>query len=454
MLSREATLIYGDQAVSLPSMMKSRQLMHHISEDEEHGPEQPGAGAANASLWNAFAVHDLGARLYSSSRALGRPDDLALCDFMAEVRFSGATDQKDKILGLYNILSDVGVQLPAPDYAKPTATIFREAAAAIISSTGSLRILEQVDGPGSTEGLASWVPDWASTKHNLGLGTGLGDKSIKSVGSTSSFFEFRDEGHKLVLRGVVMDAIASKSSHAYMHVDERLGHAADYKEWTKNPPINDLSWRETIEMKSDSVSDILRLANVRALQDFVALALGPDLATASEISVLALYHTLMSQIDPMLSERDVSKARTWFQVLVNGGNAIDGDGLTRTLTVDRRYKPQLAADLPNLQKLRSSPEYCALQCISRDEALDIIHSRIDRIRYKTLFKTASGRLGLAPWPITAGDYIVWFSGMRLPMVVRKAGEHFRLIAQAYVHGAMDGVEALESGQTRQEYVLV
>jgi len=428
--------------------------MHHISEDEEHGPEQPGAGAANVSLWNAFAVHDLGARLYSSSRALGRPDYLALCDFMAEVRFSGATDQKDKILGLYNILSDVGVQLPAPDYAKPTATIYREAAAAIISSTGSLRILEQVDGLGSTEGLASWVPDWGSTKHNLGLGTRLGDKSVKSAGTTSSFFEFRDEGHKLVLQSVVVDTIASKSSHAYLHVDERLGHAANYKLWPKNPPINDFSWGETIETKPESVSGILRLANVRALQDFVILALEPDLATASEKSVLALYYTLMSQIDPILSERDAGKARSWFQVLANAGRAFDGDGLTRITTVGRRYKPQLAAHLPNLQELRSSPEYRALQYISRDEALDIIHSRLDRIRYKTLFKTASGRLGLAPWPITAGYYIVWFSGMHPPMVVRKAGEHFRLIAQAYVHGAMDGAEALESGQTHQEFILL
>ena len=447
-------MVYGDQAVSLPSMMKARQLMHCISEDEEHGPEQPGAGAANASLWNAFAVHDLGARLYSSSRALGRPDDLALCDFMAEVRFSGATDQKDKILGLYNILSDSGVDLPAPDYSQPTATIYREAAAAIVSSTGSLRILEQVDGLGCTEGLASWVPDWASTKHNLGLGTGLGDKSVKSAGTISSFFELRDEGHKLVLQGVVMDTIASKSSHAYLHVDEGLGHVADYKEWTKNPPFNDLSWSEAIETNPESVSDILRLANVWALQDFVAVALGPDLATASEESLLALYYTLMSQIDPILSERDASKARSWFQVLVNAGPATDGDGLTRTTTVDRRYKPQLAAHLPNLQELRSSPEYRTLQRISRDEALDIIHSRIDRIRYKTLFKTNSGKLGLAPWPIREGDHIVWFSGMRLPMVVRKVGEHYRLIAQAYLHGAMDSVDGLESGQRHQEFILV
>ena len=116
----------------------------------------------------------------------------------------------------------------------------------------------------------------------------------------------------------------------------------------------------------------------------------------------------MSQIDPMLSERDASKARSWFQVLANAGHAFDGDGRTRITTVDRRHKPQPAAHLPNLQELRSSPEYRALQRISRDEALDIIDSRIDRIRYKTLFKTNSGKLGLAPWPIRENDHIVWF----------------------------------------------
>jgi hypothetical protein len=61
---------------------------------------------------------------------------------------------------------------------------------------------------------------------------------------------------------------------------------------------------------------------------------------------------------------------------------------------------------------------------------------------------------MAPYSIQAGDQIALFAGLdvliNVPMVIRRHGERYRLIAQAYVHGIMYG-EALKCSpwQTNQ-----
>jgi hypothetical protein len=57
----------------------------------------------------------------------------------------------------------------------------------------------------------------------------------------------------------------------------------------------------------------------------------------------------------------------------------------------------------------------------------------------SMFRTKSGNhLGMAPYTIQIGDQIALFAGVNCPMVIRPQGEHFRLIAPAYVHGIIYG----------------
>lgn len=58
--------------------------------------------------------------------------------------------------------------------------------------------------------------------------------------------------------------------------------------------------------------------------------------------------------------------------------------------------------------------------------------------YQTVFRTKSGRVGMAPHTIRQGDQIFMFVGSQAPAVVRAGSEgRYRWVAQAYVHGLMD-----------------
>lgn len=47
-------------------------------------------------------------------------------------------------------------------------------------------------------------------------------------------------------------------------------------------------------------------------------------------------------------------------------------------------------------------------------------------------------MGLGPEDLAAGDEIHVLSGASVPFVLRKKGENYRLIGEAYVHGLMYG----------------
>lgn len=63
------------------------------------------------------------------------------------------------------------------------------------------------------------------------------------------------------------------------------------------------------------------------------------------------------------------------------------------------------------------------------------------------FVSADGRVGLGPGDMQVGDTVVIFDGVDVPFILRRLGgqqEAYRLIGEAYVHGAMDGELGNES----------
>jgi hypothetical protein len=78
--------------------------------------------------------------------------------FIAQSRKS--SDGKDKIYGLHQILYDCGITLPEPNYALGTAQIYKEATAALLQGSRSLRILELQENAHKRHDLPSWVPDF------------------------------------------------------------------------------------------------------------------------------------------------------------------------------------------------------------------------------------------------------------------------------------------------------
>lgn len=78
-----------------------------------------------------------------------------------------ASRPEDKVYGIYGVCKKLGYELPAPDYNKPVALVYTEAAQAILRYDRNLRVLSMVEGTSSSSyGLPSWVPNFSGSMHN------------------------------------------------------------------------------------------------------------------------------------------------------------------------------------------------------------------------------------------------------------------------------------------------
>ena len=423
-LSKKAVLFYGQATTTLESLIRADFAIHELQVSGAFGAND----ALSNPLWNALAVHRMAKGVLESFDHQS-PSDAIINDFLGEIRWSQASEAKDKVFSLYGILGASGVSPPLPDYSKSTADVYRGTAVAVIQSTKGLRILEQVDGTGATPDLASWVPDWSSWKHCIGL---LGHYHANIPTTPTPFFDFRDDSRKLVVRGCTIDLIAARCEFSMAHQNEKLGDPDKYFGWTKNCPPTEPFWNNILETNPQHSAAILPFWNLRVLRAFVDFTLGVDPASASEETILALYYTLMSQCDSHEDAiRDHTEARLWLSIL-SGQPKLPGDH-----AVDPDQEPTVIHnihDTLSLAEIMQTPEYTVYKLLCHSSVCRTFQDRIDRIRYKTVFYTASGKVGIAPYGIRAEDEVVLLEGLRMPMVVRSSGSDYRLVGQAHVQG--------------------
>jgi len=88
------------------------------------------------------------------------PEPPTLSVVLFEAHRQQTTNPKDAIYGIYSLLSALGIQLPTPDYAKPVAQIYTEAAQMAILQNHRLDLLYQVASSRKIANLPSWVPSF------------------------------------------------------------------------------------------------------------------------------------------------------------------------------------------------------------------------------------------------------------------------------------------------------
>ena len=74
--------------------------------------------------------------------------------------------------------------------------------------------------------------------------------------------------------------------------------------------------------------------------------------------------------------------------------------------------------------------------------------------YHTVFRTASGSLGLGLHGLRKGDQIAIVAGCRQPLIVRPEGNRFRFVGLGFLYDIMDGSRWPEDEQMLQDIVLV
>ncbi|KAL9072456.1 MAG: hypothetical protein Q9157_005102 [Trypethelium eluteriae] len=437
-MSKKAILFYGQGRTSLESIFKAGLIMAEL---EASG--MGGTLALSNPHWNAFSVHSLAKRTLES-KSLRNPTDSTVCDFLGEMRWSRCSEAKDKVFALHGLLTTAGLPLPPPDYSKSTADIYRETTIAVLKTTESIRILEQVDGLQGTPGLASWVPDWSSSTHNIGLlGNYYGALAIEDT-----FFAFPEPDEKqLALRGSSIDVVTACCKLSLAHTNERLGNSNNYWTWSKNAQPSEPFWRDILKTNPEHSMTVLSFWNLRVLREFVNFALRNTPTLASEDSILELYNTLMCLCTSHEEVvEDQSGAWIWFSILA--GQQVDiGAEETNDQWVDKAIR--IIHDNPPLAGITRTSEYQIYKRISCMKTCSTFQERIERLAYKTLFRTASGKLGIAPHSIKCGDEIMLFAGGRVPMVVRRLEQEYRLVTSGHV----EGLTANETEHTRSREII-
>jgi hypothetical protein len=71
-----------------------------------------------------------------------------------------------------------------------------------------------------------------------------------------------------------------------------------------------------------------------------------------------------------------------------------------------------------------------------------------RMHNRFIFKMDNGYMGVGPPRIEGGDVVVVLVGCKVPVLLRKAEDHYVLIGECFVQGLMDGevIDELKSGK--------
>ncbi|KAI0865587.1 heterokaryon incompatibility protein-domain-containing protein [Xylaria cubensis] len=139
--------------------------------------------------------------------------------FLGVVVALTSTNPQDKIFGVYNIFSRLGLNLPQPNSSQSVAEIFEAASKEIIKRTASLDTLMLCFKEASIiKNLPSWVPDWSmnlpSTSDPIAINASqfLYSSTYKAARNTGAEINEASNLGKLIVRGTVFTKIQFRTA--------------------------------------------------------------------------------------------------------------------------------------------------------------------------------------------------------------------------------------------------
>ncbi|KAL8747764.1 MAG: hypothetical protein Q9190_000422 [Brigantiaea leucoxantha] len=125
---------------------------------------------------------------------------------VARARFHGASDPRDHVYALLGLADESERYLLNADYSLPYSEMYRDYVRLLISHSGTLSVLGQLDHAENDQ-LCSWVPNWSRVASVSPLSdirnspySASGDSKAKIIGSHNQSI--------LVLKGVMVDSVA------------------------------------------------------------------------------------------------------------------------------------------------------------------------------------------------------------------------------------------------------
>jgi len=330
-----------------------------------------------------------------------------------------ATDPRDVVYALLGLSSDVEALCIKPDYTKSCRVLYEEVAVALMKRGRNL--FPYCTGSDTME-MPSWVPDWRK----------LPEYSSRRIISTEIFVKFSAGLGKPVtiiytpgilrIGGAIVDAV---------------GHVMKLP-FPGGPP------QKNLDFLPDYAGSEVREGMLRAAQFCYFCELSGRLVKNARDSVwrtmvadriiTATTHTTRAR---RFKDIEWPKFRKMFEAFVK-------DKVQEYLEVNvKRSTDQLV--LGYMEGRRTPGEDGSLtfesDTITPRELASFISTVKATTSRRSICQSRQGHLGLVPERTRPGDFIVIIYGLHTPYILRKVGENFRLLGEAYMHGIMDG-EAL------------
>lgn len=327
-------------------------------------------------------------------------------------RWKLCSDPRDRIFGLLGIVPAEIRKRVRVDYTLSFEQVSEHFARACIDVFGPGTILYHCDATDPVPGCPSWVPNLAANMTLQWFENNPAFRASRSSEISHRLLE-NDDGHRLVLRGYIVDEVKS------------VGPSC-------------MPWATAIDPEWES--------NTREIRDS-----DPDWAFKN---LEALFQVTMPKetADAILQfeEECLALARSAY---------VDED------TALKAHFATLTAEMPNshpsmtpwtMETYHSWKKHCLYQDPCKADVLEYWRRGGDRtaiinlwcvsdsveqnLRHRAYFSTARGRVGLGNKLVKTGDLVCVFNGFRTPFLLRKAASEgsYKLMDEAYVHGIMYG----------------
>ncbi|KAI1370072.1 heterokaryon incompatibility protein-domain-containing protein [Hypoxylon crocopeplum] len=350
-----------------------------------------------------------------------------LSELLFEHRRGKATNARDRIFGLMG-LSAEREEMPIADYNATIASVFTNVTIDILHRSGNLDILGLV-GPDRPEDLPSWVPDYGSprgphpiTKRGMLYTSSKNPQvSVKFAAGGHGQLSFRIDGRTLVISALIIgeihelagcyggqrdDDVDVQNGLGQVSVAYALQGLQDQVE-----AINtSLSW-EKFARRSIGTSLVYKPTG-ESMQDtfFMTYYEGQAEKITDEIRAVNAFEIFAITVWRILT---LGFGCTWLPVAMPLV-AISGF----VVWISRPVWSFLG--------------YPSVSTVERyaDTTKDVIDRRP--------CTTENGLVGLAPPNSVPGDRLALLQAGRVPVALRQDVNGYRLIGEAYVHGAMYG----------------
>jgi hypothetical protein len=344
---------------------------------------------------------------------------LDLLTLLQKFRHYEASDPRDKVYALLGL----STALIKPDYSISVRDAFKTVARYIVQGTNSLDILAYAC-PSHIEGaVPSWVPDWNKPMPDahVPLRTsplGTLEKLFSAGGQSNPVVSFSNNCDVIIVRGIFIDEL--------MELSDVSGDQA----------ISTIKlWHE--QFKAISLTHNLHQYSGAGEREFFRTIIADTClgSRANNEHIMRLqsyfYSTDQSQGD---YEAAVTKLR---EDAVKIDRAVaNREGEIVEITMDESLDVMAQFILKAVQmEVSPNPKKRPWFEPGNDGAWeDVLRATTTR----RFFYTRTGLIGLCPGEAAVGDPIFVPLGASVPLLLKPAGAHYRLIGECYVNGFMDG----------------